>query len=239
MRIALFGYGKMGKMIAQLAPGKGHVIAATHTSTTPLPDPLQVDVGIDISVPSAALKNISFCLERGIPVISGTTGWLQDYDKAVALCHGKNGAFLHASNFSVGVHVFFRLNAYLAAIMKHLPDYSVRIEEIHHQKKLDAPSGTAITLAENIIKHSNKTHWKLGENIGENGISITSKRTGAVPGTHTVQYNGPTDSLMLQHVAHNREGFALGALMAAEWLVGREGVYTMTDVLESLFSNGE
>lgn len=223
-------------MIAKLAPERGHTLSEILSSQTPLPDTLHAQVAIDVSVPSASLKNISFCLERGIPVISGTTGWLHDYDQAAALCREKNGAFLHTSNFSIGVQVFFRLNAYLAVLMKRLPAYSVHIEEIHHTQKLDAPSGTAIALAENIIQKGGKTHWKLAEEAGENGIPITAKRTGSVPGTHTVQYISGADTLSLQHTAHNREGFALGALMAAEWIVGKEGVFTMNDMLEGLFT---
>ena len=230
MKIALFGYGKMGKMVEKIALQRGHIIIEKIDAGNAEPDISRADVAIDFSVPSSALKNISLCLERHVPVVSGTTGWLTDYNKAVTLCKEKNGAFIHASNFSLGVNLFFQLNGYLARLMKHFPQYETGIEEIHHTQKLDAPSGTAIKLAEDIIANTSKTGWKLGE-AGENEIPIAAKRTANVPGTHTVSYMGTNDTIAIQHIAHNREGFALGAIIAAEWIIGKKGVYTMKDVL--------
>ncbi|MFH6605015.1 4-hydroxy-tetrahydrodipicolinate reductase [Maribacter algicola] len=230
MRIALFGYGKMGKMIEKIASERGHDIVARIDVDTPKIDFSNMDVAIDFSMPDAAFANISNCFEHGIPVISGTTGWLKDFDKAVTLCREKEGAFIYASNFSLGVNIFFELNAYLAKMMKNLDQYDVAMEEIHHTQKLDAPSGTAITLAEGIIKNSNYDTWKLGQGDGKE-IGITSKRIESVPGTHTVAYNSAVDSIEIKHTAHNRQGFALGAVTAAEWIVGKKGVFTMKDVL--------
>lgn len=230
MKIALLGYGKMGKMIEQIALSRGHQIVAKVDIDSPETNIEGADVGIDFSVPSAALNNISLCLNKGIPVISGTTGWLENKPKAEALCREKNGAFIHATNFSLGVNIFFQLNEYLAKIMGSQPQYTVGIEEIHHTQKLDAPSGTAITLAEGIINNTSKTGWAL-ENPSEEKIPITAKRIDAVPGTHTVTYSCAVDALSITHIAHNREGFALGAVIAAEWIFGKKGIFTMKDVL--------
>ncbi len=230
MKIALFGYGRMGKMIAQIALQRGHTIVAKIDVDTPRVDFSNVDVAIDFSMPSAAFENITSCIDHRVPVISGTTGWLQDYDKAVAICKEKNGAFIYASNFSLGVNVFFELNSQLAEMMKNLRQYDVSIEEIHHTQKLDAPSGTAITLAEGILKHTNHSNWKLNE-ASENEIPIISKRINQVPGTHSINYDSTIDSIEIKHTAHNREGFALGAVVAAEWIHGKTGVFTMKDVL--------
>lgn len=230
MKIALFGYGKMGKMIEQLALDRGHTIVEKVDIDTIEIDYSNIDVAIDFSMPDAALNNITNCIENNIPIISGTTGWLHDYNKVLSLCKEKNGAFIYASNFSLGVTIFFELNAYLGRMMKNLNQYQVSMEEIHHTQKLDAPSGTAITLAEGIIANTNYQNWKLGES-GENEIAITSKREGTVPGTHTVAYYSKVDSIEIKHTAHNREGFALGAVIAAEWLHGKTGVFTMKDVL--------
>ena len=230
MKIALFGYGKMGKMIEQLAQVRGHQIVAKVDIDTTEIDFANIDVAIDFSMPDAAFGNISSCIENKVPIISGTTGWLDNYDNAITLCEEKKGAFIYASNFSLGVNVFFELNAYLGRMMKNLNQYQVGMEEIHHTQKLDAPSGTAITLAEGIIANTNYQNWKLGES-SENEISINSKREGSVPGTHSVDYTSEVDSIEIKHTAHNREGFALGAVIAAEWLHGKTGVFTMKDVL--------
>ncbi|MCJ7466602.1 MAG: 4-hydroxy-tetrahydrodipicolinate reductase [Maribacter sp.] len=230
MKIALFGYGKMGKMIEQIAIQRNHEIVARIDIDTKEIDYAQMDVAIDFSMPNAAFRNISSCLDHGIPVISGTTGWLADYEKAVALCRQKNGAFIYASNFSLGVNVFFELNRYLARIMNKFEQYKVSMEEIHHTQKLDAPSGTAITLAEGIIENSSYAAWKL-QKADQDEIPIVSKRIEAVPGTHSVVYHSTVDDIEIKHTAHNREGFAQGAVFAAEWLVGKKGVFTMKDVL--------
>ena len=220
MKIALFGYGKMGKMIEKIAEQKGHEIVAK----------IDIDVAIDFSMPTAAFGNITQCFEHGVPVISGTTGWLQDFDKALARCEETGSAFIYASNFSLGVNVFFELNQYLAKMMRQLKEYNVAIEEIHHTQKLDAPSGTAITLADGIIANTDYSGWKL-DKAPEGELPITAKRIADTPGTHTVEYESEVDTISIVHTAHNREGFALGAVIAAEWIVGKRGVFTMKDVL--------
>lgn len=230
MKIALLGYGKMGKMIEQTALSRNHEIVLKVDVDTKDFDISVADVAIDFSTPSSAFSNIKMCIENKVPVISGTTGWLDNYDEAVKLCNNNGGAFIYASNYSLGVNIFFQLNETLARMMNNLSQYDVRIEEVHHTQKLDAPSGTAITLAEGIISNTKKTNWKL-EHASENEIPITAKRIGAVPGTHTVSYTSNIDSIDIVHTAYNREGFALGAVVAAEWIIGKKGVYTMKDVL--------
>lgn len=230
MKIALFGYGKMGKMIEEIAQQRNHTIVAKIDENSKDIDFSTMDVAIDFSVPTSAFSNITSCLKNGVPVISGTTGWLQHYDEAVDICNKNKGAFIYASNFSLGVNVFFELNEYLAKMMKTLKQYQVSMEEIHHTQKLDAPSGTAITLAEGILKHTDYKEWKLDEG-DDSSIPITAKRIGTVPGTHTINYDSTVDSIEIKHTAHNREGFALGAVIAAEWIVGKEGVFSMKDVL--------
>ncbi|WP_405381673.1 4-hydroxy-tetrahydrodipicolinate reductase [Maribacter sp. LLG6340-A2] len=230
MRIALFGYGKMGKMIEQIALSRGHEIVAKIDDNTEDIDFNVMDVAIDFSMPSAAYDNITQCIKNDVPVISGTTGWLDNYENAVNLCKDKKGAFIYASNFSLGVNIFFELNNYLAKMMQKLPEYKVAIEEIHHTQKLDAPSGTAITLAEGIIENSNYKQWKLDADT-EGSIPVTAKRIGQTPGTHTINYENNVDSIEIKHTAHNREGFALGAVTAAEWIIGKTGVFSMRDVL--------
>lgn len=231
MNIALLGYGKMGKTIEQIALKRGHKIVLTVDKDDEGYDITKADVAIDFSIPMVAFQNISNCINNGVPVISGTTGWLEHFDKAVAMCHEKQGAFIYASNFSLGVNIFFELNKTLAKMMRALNQYHVSMEEIHHTQKLDAPSGTAISLANGIIANNNNYEaWKLDE-AAEKTIPITAKRIADVPGTHTVTYQSDVDTISIEHVAHTREGFALGAVIAAEWLVGKTGVFTMNDVL--------
>ncbi len=230
MNIGLFGYGKMGRMIEQIALERGHAIVAKVDVNTTDVNYNGMDVAIDFSTPDSAFHNITNCFEHGVPIISGTTGWLSDYDKAVSFCNEKNGAFIYASNFSLGVNVFFELNSYLAKMMSSLNQYGVTMEEIHHTQKLDAPSGTAITLAEDIIENTDYVAWN-SENENEKTIPITSKREGTVPGTHTISYESKVDDIEIKHTAHNREGFALGAVIAAEWIKGKSGVFSMKDVL--------
>ena len=231
MNIALLGYGKMGKTIEQIAIKSGHKIVLTVDKDDENYDITKADVAIDFSIPTVAFNNISNCLNNGIPVISGTTGWLENYDKAVALCKEKKGAFIYASNYSLGVNIFFELNKTLAKMMSTLKQYNVSMEEIHHTQKLDAPSGTAISLANDIIAlNSNFEKWQLDE-TGEKTIPIVAKRIADVPGTHTIKYESEVDTISIEHIAHNRQGFALGAVVAAEWLVGKTGVFTMNDVL--------
>jgi len=230
MKIALLGYGRMGKTIEAIALSRGHEIVIK-TSETVTNDIKKADIAIDFSVPSAAFGNISNCINNNIPVISGTTGWLEDYNKIIDLCEQKNGAFIYASNFSLGVNIFFELNKTLAKMMSALKDYNVDLEEIHHTQKLDAPSGTAISLAEDIVENHNQFNsWKLDGNE-ENVLPITAKRIENVPGTHNITYTSEVDTIKIEHIAHSRQGFALGAVVAAEWLIGKTGVFTMKDVL--------
>ena len=233
MKIALFGYGKMGKEIEQIALQRGHEIVLKIKGTEEY-DISQADIAIDFSVPNAALSNIVSCFRNNVPVISGTTGWLDDFDKAIDVCKENNGSFIYASNFSIGVNIFFELNKQLAKIMNSQEEYSINVEEIHHTKKLDTPSGTAITLAEGIINNTSKRDWQLKERqtqISAGTIPIEAKRILDVPGTHIISYESQIDSIEIKHTAHNRKGFALGAVIAAEWLNNKIGIYTMKDVL--------
>jgi len=230
MKIALLGYGKMGKVIERIALERGHEIVLKKDHDSSFEGLENADVAIDFSVPDSAVENISECLNSGIPVISGTTGWLTDYPKMVELCNAKNGSFIYGSNFSLGVNVFFELNEYLSKMMGNLKQYNVSMEEIHHTQKLDAPSGTAITLAEGVIKHTDYANWTLETPIS-NEIHIEAKRIENVPGTHSIFYDSEVDQIEIKHTAHSREGFALGAVVAAEWLAGKKGVFTMKDVL--------
>ena len=230
MKIAVLGYGRMGKEIEKIAISRGHEILIKKDIDA-LIDITLADVAIDFSEPGSAFNNISDCIKNNVPVISGTTGWLDKYEDAVTLCKKEKGAFIYASNFSLGVNIFFELNKQLAKMMRNLEDYRISMEEIHHTKKLDAPSGTAITLAEGIIENSSKENWELGENTSEENIPIVAKRIPDVPGTHAVLYRSEVDSLEIKHTAHSRKGFALGAIVASEWILGKTGVFSMKDVL--------
>lgn len=230
MKIALLGYGRMGKEIEKIALSRGHEIVIRKDVDDEI-DITLADVAIDFSVPHSAFNNIKNCIDNNVPVISGTTGWLEKYEEAVAICEEKNSAFIYASNYSLGVNIFFELNKQLAKMMRSLEDYNISMEEIHHTKKLDAPSGTAITLAEGIIENSTKKNWELGDNTSKENIPIIAKRIPEVPGTHTVWYDSEVDSIEIKHTANNRKGFALGAVVAAEWILGKKGVFTMKDVL--------
>jgi 4-hydroxy-tetrahydrodipicolinate reductase len=234
MKIILLGYGKMGKIIERIALERGHEISAridvnnAHEFAT-----AQGDVAIEFSHPDAAFNNVVSCLRRNIPVVCGTTGWLHRKPEIETLCKEKDGAFFYASNYSLGVNIFFKLNEYLARMMANLKDYDVSMDEIHHTEKRDAPSGTAITLAEGVLKHSalkkkwvNETSEKLDE------LEIKSFRIDQVPGTHTVKYSSFIDDLEIRHIAHSREGFAKGAVMVAEWLKDKKGTFGMDDFLK-------
>ena len=231
MKIALLGYGKMGQVIERIALERGHEIVLKKDENNTFDGLSNADVAIDFSIPKAAVENISTCFHNNVPVISGTTGWLEHYDEMIALCTEKKGAFISSSNFSLGVNLFFELNETLAKIMAKFDSYKVTMEEIHHTQKLDAPSGTAISLAQGVIKYSNYKEWTM-EEAKDDQIHIEALRIGTVPGTHTVTYNSPIDAIEIKHTAHNREGFALGAVIAAEWIVGKQGVFTMKDVLD-------
>jgi len=236
MNIVLIGYGKMGKIIEEIARERGHQIVERidikNAGVLDELDPDGVDVAIEFSQPEAAFGNIRKCLERGIPVISGTTGWVDRKPEIEALCRGKKGTFFYASNFSVGVNLFFRLNTYLAGLMAEYDQYKVQMEEIHHAEKKDAPSGTAITLAEGIIKKINRVgRWEKGESDNPDILGIESYREGKVPGTHIIKYISEVDQMEIRHEAFNRKGFAMGAVMVAEWIPGHSGVLTMDDFL--------
>jgi 4-hydroxy-tetrahydrodipicolinate reductase len=230
MKIALLGYGKMGRVIERIAQERGHEIVLRKTGASTFDGLTDADAAIDFSIPDAAVENISACLNNNIPVVSGTTGWLEHYHTIAQLTEEKGGAFIYGSNFSLGVNIFFELNNYLAKMMGNLKQYKVTMEEIHHTQKLDAPSGTAISLAKDIINHTDYAGWAIG-NPKEEDLFIDVKRIEGVPGTHAVNYDSEIDAIQISHTAHNREGFALGAVVAAEWLAGKTGVFSMKDVL--------
>lgn len=231
MKIALLGYGRMGQTIERFAVQRGHEIVLKVDENTESYDITIADVAIDFSIPSVAFNNISNCLKNNVPVVSGTTGWLDKFEEAKKLCNTNKGGFIYSSNYSLGVNIFFELNEYLAKMMANLKQYEITMEEIHHTKKLDEPSGTAITLAEGIIKNTDKKNWALNVTTEANEIPIVAKRIEDVPGTHSVAYTSEVDTIDIKHTAHSRDGFALGAVIASEWLVGKTGVFTMRDVL--------
>lgn len=231
MKIALLGYGKMGKVIEKIALERGHHVVLKIDKDDTNFDLSVADVAIDFSVPTAAVGNISAALNQNVPVISGTTGWLDNFEDIKSLCEKTNGAFIYASNFSLGVNLFFELNKVLAKLITPFKEYNVQIEEIHHTQKQDAPSGTAITLAEGIAKESNYEGWTLSPKTEPQKIKIEAKRIENIPGTHTINYTSEVDTLEITHTAHNRNGFALGAVVAAEWIIGKKGIFTMKDVL--------
>ena len=231
MKIALLGYGKMGKIVEKLAVKKGHTIVSRINQYSSKEEILKADIAIEFSTPQAAVSNIKFCLENNIPIVSGTTGWLAHYDKMIKLCENRNGSFIYASNFSIGVNLFFSINEYVSNLMESWKDYQVSIEEVHHNQKQDIPSGTAVTLAEEIIRNSDKKNWELNGTEAEN-INITAKRKNDIKGTHIINYDSNIDTISIKHEAHSRDGFALGAILAAEWLVNKKGIFTMKDVLQ-------
>ena len=231
MKIALVGYGKMGKIIHQIALKRGHDVVATLDETPTLEKLNNPDVVIEFSSPESAFGNIKFCLENKIPVVAGTTGWLEKKPEIEKIALENETGFLYGSNFSLGVNLFFALNEKLAEMMAPFQnDYSCQLEEIHHIHKLDAPSGTAISIAEGIFKHSDFKTWKLDETQGTE-LGITAIREGEVPGTHSVFYRSEVDEIEIKHTAFNRNGFALGAVIAAEWLPGKVGNFGMKQVL--------
>ena len=236
MNIAIIGYGKMGKTIEQLAISNGHEIklAIDHENTNELNaiNLQNIDVAIEFSRPESAFQNIITCLKSGTPVVSGTTGWLDKMEEIKSLCSEKEGAFFYASNFSIGVNILFEINRQLAKMMNNFSDYQITMEEIHHTQKLDAPSGTAITLAKDILsKVDRKNDWINEISSEENELAIISKRIDEVPGTHSINYESPIDTIEIKHTAHSRIGFAEGALKAAEWVVGKKGNFGMNDML--------
>lgn len=236
MNILLLGYGKMGKAIEKIAASRGHTIVGRITienrSELAVDQLKQADVAIEFSEPEAAVANIKLCLDHGIPVLSGTTGWLAQKSDIDAYTLEKEGTFFYASNFSIGVNLFFKLNETLAALMQKYSDYNIDLEEIHHTEKKDAPSGTAITLAEGIIDNNpRKKKWLNAPGSQKDILPIISKREPDVPGTHTVRYFSTIDEIEIKHTAYSREGFASGAVHVAEWLVNKKGVLSMKDFL--------
>ncbi len=230
MNIALLGYGKMGKAIEKVALDMGHDVVVKIDTFQSEIDFKNADVAIDFSMPEAAFDIISKALKNNIPIISGTTGWLDQYDDVVALCEEYNGSFLYASNFSLGVNLFFELNLRLAKLMQNF-GYVPSIIETHHTEKLDAPSGTAISLAEQILPYSNLNKWSLAAN-NKTDLSITAIRKERVPGIHQVSYKSEIDEIEIKHTAKSRLGFVQGAILAAEYIVDKKGVFSMKDVLE-------
>jgi 4-hydroxy-tetrahydrodipicolinate reductase len=234
MKIVLVGYGKMGKTIERIALEKGHEIAGRiDIGNQHELDTVKADVAIEFSHPDAAFNNVKRCLERSIPVVCGTTGWLSRKPEIEKLVKERNGSFFYASNYSPGVNIFFKLNEHLAALMKNFPGYGIKIEEIHHKEKKDAPSGTAITLAEGILKTLQyKKTWVNTSEGKPDELPIESFRMDQVPGTHRVFYKSAMDDIEIRHTAHTREGFALGAVMVAEWIKDKKGVLNMDDFLK-------
>ena len=233
MKIALVGYGKMGKIIDEIATQRNHEIVARLNESPTSGNLNNADVVIEFSNPEVAFNNIKTCLENNIPVICGTTGWLDQKPEIEKIAAENNTAFLYGSNFSLGVNLFFALNEKLADLMKNFPEYNVQLEEIHHTHKKDAPSGTAISLAEGIIKNDNRFEgWKLDE-TRDKELGIFAIREDEVPGTHSVFYKSSVDEIEIKHTAYSRNGFALGAVIAAEWIQGKTGNFSMKDVLFS------
>ena len=230
MKIAIIGYGKMGKIIDEISQSRGHEVVARLKETPTAENLNGADVAIEFSNPEVAFQNIKTCLENHIPVICGTTGWLTQKPEIEKLALENDTPFLYGSNFSLGVNLFFALNENLAKLMSKTNEYSVQLEEIHHIHKLDAPSGTAISLAEGIIQNSDFEAWKLDE-TKDKELGIFAIREDEVPGTHSVFYKSEVDEIEIKHTAYNRNGFALGAVIAAEWIADKKGVFSMKDVL--------
>lgn len=234
MNILLIGYGKMGKVIEGVAIKRGHTIAGRiDIDNQDELDTANADVAIEFSHPDAAFENVKRCLLRSIPVVCGTTGWLSRKAEIEKICELYDGAFFYASNYSLGVNIFFKVNEYLAKMMNAFDQYDVRMDEVHHTEKKDAPSGTAISLAEGILRQvSRKKKWVNQDNGNDAELVIKSFRIAEVPGTHVVKYESAVDDLEIKHTAHSREGFALGAVMVAEWLPGKKGALSMDDYLK-------
>jgi 4-hydroxy-tetrahydrodipicolinate reductase len=236
MKIALIGYGKMGKAIEAIALQKGHQVVlkidVTNAGDFTQASADEADVAIEFTGPHSAVKNILQCIEYGLPVVSGSTGWLDQWAQVEAACTAKNGTVVYSSNYSIGVNLFFEINKQLAKLMDPYPDYDVSMTEIHHTEKKDAPSGTAISLAEQILENLGRKHkWTNDTASNPNEISIRSERIDPAPGTHTVSYHSAIDNIEITHTAHTREGFATGAVMAAEFATNKKGVFNMKDVL--------
>ncbi len=234
MNILIFGNGKMGKLIETLAIQNGHKIIAKIDIDTDIKESFfsDADVAIEFTQPDAAVQNISLCAIHKLPIIVGTTGWYSELERVKRIIAKQNSALLHATNFSIGVNIFFEVNKFLANKMNKQINYTPEITEIHHTHKLDAPSGTAITTAEGIMSEISRfSNWTMNENPEPKELKIIAGRIDPTPGTHTVVYDSAIDSIEIKHTAHSREGFAFGAIAAAEWIIGKQGVFTMADVL--------
>ncbi len=236
MKIALLGYGRMGHIIEEIARNRGHelvlIIDVKNVSDLTVENLKKADVAIDFSIPDSAYKNIQLCFEAKVPVVCGTTGWLDKYDEVTEAANNNGAGFFYASNFSVGVNIFFKLNQYLAKLMNNLNNYQINMEEVHHIHKLDAPSGTALTIAEDIIKNiDRKSEWVLDQSSTDKAIGIKAIREGEVPGIHRVNYDSQVDFINIEHSAKSREGFALGAVLAAEYMKDKTGFHNMDNLL--------
>lgn len=236
MKIALIGYGKMGKAIEEIATGKGHEIVLkidlNNQDDFTAANLQKADVAIEFTSPHTAIENIKKCIEYNVPVVSGSTGWLSQWNEVKKYCEENNGSLLYASNYSVGVNIFFELNKYLAKLMEPHADYNVTLEEIHHTQKRDSPSGTAITLAEGVMEFiKSKKQWVNHISDNTDDLEIISERIDPAPGTHKIKYASEIDDIEIIHTAHNRKGFASGAVLAAEFLKGKKGIYGMKEVL--------
>ena len=236
MKIALIGYGKMGHMIEEVATQRGHQIVlkidVTNQNEFTRENLSKADVAIEFTNPDSAFQNVMKCLEFGIPVVSGSTGWNDKLDEAKNYCRQNHGSFLHTSNFSIGVNIFFEVNKLLAKLMSTQPEYDVTMREIHHTAKKDAPSGTAVTLAEQILSVlPRKKNWINQPAENKEQLSIISERVDPAPGTHYVKYSSEVDDVEIIHTAHSRKGFALGAVLAAEFISDKKGIFSMKDVL--------
>jgi 4-hydroxy-tetrahydrodipicolinate reductase len=239
MKIGLIGYGKMGKAIEEIAIDRGHEIVFRSNSSQPIDSEMLTlaDVAIEFTKPSLAVEHIEKAIQSKTPIVVGTTGWNEQIEHVSGLVNQSNGTLLHASNFSIGVNILFEINARLANLISNYPEYQASIEEIHHLQKLDAPSGTAITLADGILENnSNYNSWICGvgqePNVSANQLGLTAQRLPDVPGTHTIKYASEIDTITISHEAHSRKGFALGAVVAAEWIFNKQGIFTMKDVLK-------
>jgi 4-hydroxy-tetrahydrodipicolinate reductase len=238
MRIALIGYGKMGKIIEDILLHRGHQVVlkidSKNQSELTSENLQKADVAIEFTNPHSAYDHVKLCIDSAVPIVSGSTGWNEQLNEITNYCIENNGSLLHASNFSIGVNIFFRINQQLAKLMSAYPDYQPHLEEIHHTEKKDAPSGTAVTLAEDILSIlTNKNKWVNHETSEPDVIPVISKRVDPAPGTHHVKYSSEIDDIEIIHTAHNRKGFALGAVLAAEFIAGKNGVFSMGDVLEA------
>ncbi len=236
MKIALIGYGKMGKAIEEIAQSKGHEVVLKLDISNPedftKENLAKCDVAIEFTSPHSAVENLKKCFAAGTPVVCGSTGWLAEWETIIKECEATNGSLVYASNYSIGVNIFFEVNTYLAKLMNNHPEYEVMLEEIHHTQKKDAPSGTAITLAEQVLKNiTSKKQWVNHISDNPSDLEIISERIDPAAGTHKIKYQSPIDDIEIIHTAHNRIGFAGGAVLAAEFLVGKKGIYNMKQVL--------